>query len=157
MAKKVWNFLRVMFLMLKKGISKSKLLADLNTIIKRGKSLHNLPVRPDEYEFSCTDTPPYPLSLFKKHHRHHHMITTHDALSPPLDISNDMLINVSVMKALEDMLTTANSASPVFGKQLKITDSPFMLSNGDDDQDGEVDEAADKFIMRFYNDLRREN
>ena len=39
-------------------------------------------------------------------------------------------------------------------RQLRITDSPFPLSNGEEDS---VDEAAEKFIMKFYKELRREN
>lgn len=59
------------------------------------------------------------------------------------------------------MLTSVNASPALLGsgkspmvKQLRITDSPFSVSNGD--EDGEVDEAAEKFIMRFYNGLRRE-
>ncbi|KAI3684229.1 hypothetical protein L6452_33450 [Arctium lappa] len=39
--------------------------------------------------------------------------------------------------------------------ELRITDSPFPVSDGGGG--GEVDEAAEMFIMRFYNDLRGGN
>ncbi|XP_076945590.1 uncharacterized protein LOC143616726 [Bidens hawaiensis] len=165
--KKVWSLMHAMFLMFKKGISKAKILTDLNTIMKHtGKSLHNLlfhhhhnwssttfnrhpqhlPSSTGEYEFSCSDTPPYLLSIFSTHNKKQN------------NNNNNIYNNVTVMKALEDMLTSATSSpglvkTPVV-KQLRITDSPYPLTNGDDD--GMVDEAADKFISRFYNDLRRE-
>ncbi|GKA78401.1 ribonuclease H-like domain-containing protein [Tanacetum coccineum] len=59
---------------------------------------------------------------------------------------DDIVINFAVYKAL-NMVT---NASP-----LSITDSPMQVTNGG--EDGQVDEAAEKFIRRFYNDLRREN
>nr|GEU77751.1 hypothetical protein [Tanacetum cinerariifolium] len=37
----------------------------------------------------------------------------------------------------------------------RITDSPMPVTNGG--EDGQVDEAAEEFIRRFYNDRRREN
>nr|GEW23343.1 hypothetical protein [Tanacetum cinerariifolium] len=152
-AKKAWSLMHAIFYMLKKGISKVKIMVDLNMMIKHGKiagkSLHNRlfhhhhnwaatifhrhphnltypppPPPADEYEFSCTTTP--------DHFPH------------------------AVIKALK-MLTYA---SPGFEKspmvrQLRITDSPFPLSNGD--EDGQVDADADEYITRFYNSLRRLN
>ncbi|KAM0066021.1 hypothetical protein Hdeb2414_s0002g00044051 [Helianthus debilis subsp. tardiflorus] len=148
MAKKLWSLMRVLFFMLKKGISKAKIFADLNMMIKHGKITEKS--LPGEYEFSCSNTPSYPLKLFsnkKNKHKHPQCDMT------PLDENNDIFINAKILKTLE-MLTSA-TASPVFGKsQLRIMDSPFSLSNGE--EDGQVDEAADKFIMRFYSDLRRQ-
>nr|GEV81482.1 hypothetical protein [Tanacetum cinerariifolium] len=156
--KKAWNLIRVMFFMLKKGISRAKLISNLNMMIKRGKiagkSLHNLlfhhhrnwagatfprnvppPLCDDENEFSCTTTP-------QSQNKHSHL----DA--------NDVIV-----RALEILKSaTASPALSRFGKSpmVRITDSPFPLSNGDEDGD-QVDEAAEKFIMRFYNSLRGEN
>ncbi|GJV80879.1 hypothetical protein Tco_1516749 [Tanacetum coccineum] len=160
--KKAWNLIRVMFFMLKKGISKAKFTASLNMMIKRGKiaskSLHKLlfhhhhnwvvatlprhlppPPSDDENEFSCTATP-----------------QNQNKLNYHLD-ANDVIV-----KALEILKnTTASPALSRFGKspvvkELRITDSPFALNNGDEDGD-QVDEAAEKFIMRFYNSLRGQN
>nr|XP_043635940.1 uncharacterized protein LOC122607086 [Erigeron canadensis] len=118
----------------------------------------------DEYEFSCTTTPQYPLSLFSPN-KQHKKKNDHGEYTTNIDMNHhdDMIINnASVIKALE-MLTSTNAspALPKFGKsptvkQLRITDSPFPLSNGEGDG-YKVDEAAEKFIMRFYNDLRRQN
>lgn len=164
-AKRAWSLMHVIFDMLKKGISKAKIMADLNKMIKggkiAGKSLHKLlfhhhhnwaatifhrhphhlpypppPPPADEYEFSCTTTPDhFPLSFLSTNKKHN---------AP------------AVIEALK-MLTYA---SPGFEKspmvrQLRITDSPFPLSNGD--EDGQVDADADEYITRFYNSLRRLN
>ncbi|KAL4560003.1 hypothetical protein LXL04_032151 [Taraxacum kok-saghyz] len=177
---KVWSFVRVIFFMLRKGLSKTKFFSDLNMKIKRGKiagkALHNLLFHhhhhwaastlrrqphhlsfptppPGEYQFNCKDTPPnYPLSLFSTHKKH--QITKHHGLAnlhapPPPDAS----------PGNADKHHRVAPALPGFGKspmvkQLRITDSPFPLSNGD--ENGHVDEAAEKFIMWFYNDLRRQ-
>ncbi|GJS21642.1 hypothetical protein Tco_0450274 [Tanacetum coccineum] len=70
--------------------------------------------------------------------------------------------SINCSQALEILKSaTASPALSRFGKspmikELRITDSPFPLSNGDEDGD-QVDEAAEKFIMRFYNSLREEN
>nr|GFB52114.1 hypothetical protein [Tanacetum cinerariifolium] len=146
--KKAWDLIRVMFFMLKKGISRAKLVSNLNMMMKRGKiagkSLHNLlfhhhqnwagatfprhlplPSSDDENELSCTATP-------QNQNKHSHL----DA--------NDVIV-----KALEILKSaTASPALSRFGKSpmVRITDSPFPLSNGDEDGD-QVDEAAEKFIM----------
>ncbi|GKB83873.1 hypothetical protein Tco_0950768 [Tanacetum coccineum] len=158
-AKKAWSLMHAIFYMLKKGISKVKIMVDLNMMIKHGKiagkSLHNHlfhhhhnwaatifhrhphhlsypppPPPADEYEFSCTTTPDhFPLSLLSTNKKHNEQVPH------------------AVIKALK-MLTYA---SPGFEKspmvrQLRITDSPFPLSN--DDEDGQVDADADEYIAR---------
>ncbi|GKB39493.1 hypothetical protein Tco_0884435 [Tanacetum coccineum] len=161
--KKLWRLIRVMFFMLKKGISKEKFMADLNMMIKRAK-IAGKPTSPcSEYEFSCRNTPRHPLALFSSHKKHknsrHHLATS----DPPLaiDYSDDIVINDAVLKAL-DILKSATMTSPPlleFGspldEKMMITDSPYLVTNcGEDDS---VDEAAEEFIRRFYNDRRREN
>ncbi|KAI3684225.1 hypothetical protein L6452_33446 [Arctium lappa] len=165
-AKKVWSLMQVMFFMLKKNISKTKfLIADLDMIMKRGKiagkSLHNFLFHHHHHWAAATTTihrRPHHISTHKKHQNKHH-----SAAAPlPVDGGDEMIITPAVMRALE-MVTGAVAASPGAGfgkstprvKELRITDSPFPLSNGDGD--GKVDEAAEKFIIRFYNDLRRQN
>lgn len=206
--KKAWNLIRVMFFMLKKGISKAKFITNLNMMIKRGKiaskSLHNLlfhhhknwavatfprhlppPQSDDENELSCTTTP-------QNQNKDYHGLDANDAILKALEILASATASPAlsrfgkspmvkqlritdspfpfsngdedgqVLKALEILTTaTASPALSRFGKspmvkELRITDSPFPLSNGDEDGD-QVDEAAEKFIMRFYNNLRGEN
>lgn len=184
MAKKVWSLIRVMFSMLKKGISNTKFFAYFNLVIKRGKiagkALHNLlfhrhhnwasatshnhlhHLPSGEHEFmSCNNTPPNPVSLFstlKNQNKYLSVPSTH--VSPCVDDIDNICVDSELLKALDMLTTTASPAmlgtrKSHMVKQLRITDSPFPVSN--DDEDAEVDEAAEKFIMRFYNGLRRQN
>ncbi|KAH6755845.1 hypothetical protein C2S53_007631 [Perilla frutescens var. hirtella] len=155
--------------MLRKGISKAKLLADLSMMMKRGKiagkaAIHNLmfhhaaavsasaatvrrsPVPIKEYEFSCSNSPAFQFPSFHLTKRKH--------AAPPIDRE--------LLAAAMEMFNSAaaSPALPGFGpspmvRQLRITDSPFPLYNVDDDN--HVDEAAEKFIVKFYNDLKRQN
>ena len=156
--------MRVMFFMLKKGISKAKVMADLNMIIKRGK-IAGKPTSPCmEYEFSCRNTPRHPLTLFSCHKKHktnrHHLATSNLPLA--FDYSDDIVINVAVLKALDILKSPAmtsptllESGSPLDEKMMMIRDSPSLATKGVEDD--HVDEAAEEFIRRFYNDRRREN
>jgi hypothetical protein len=58
-----------------------------------------------------------------------------------------------------EALVEASPALPGFGRspmvrQLRITDSPFPLS--DTDEDCHVDKAAADFIEKFYRELRQQ-
>ncbi|XP_031105142.1 uncharacterized protein LOC116010027 [Ipomoea triloba] len=181
-AKKFWSFVRTALLMLRKGIiSKTKLMLDINLVLKRGKiagktAIHNLMLfhhahhlsssstaaalrrssytatHPSEYEFSCRDSPAYhlPFSLHKKS-KHHHAPPTYE----------DILAANAVVKALEILHSeTASPALPGFGRtpvvrQLRITDSPFPIREVDEND--HVNEAAEAFISKFYNTLRRQS
>ncbi|KAE9599612.1 hypothetical protein Lal_00021354 [Lupinus albus] len=94
-AKKLWKILRIMFMMLRKGIAKSKLMVDFNLLLKRGKlaagkviadtsMLHqhyfaaftcrrpNLSfISSRDYEFSCSNSPTLPLHKYNNYHQHH--------------------------------------------------------------------------------------
>ncbi|KAD2806221.1 hypothetical protein R6Q59_028766 [Mikania micrantha] len=173
LAKKFWKLMRVVLSMIRKGILKKKLLLDISMMIKRGKIAgkglqnlmfhhHNHPAefainhRPGEYEFSCSNSPSthnHPFSLFS-FHKKHHSSTQHAQ-----DDHEIMVLNAAVLKAMKMIQSeTASPVLPGFGvvRQLRVTDSPFPLRCADD-QDSHVDEAAEQFISRFYNDLRLEN
>ncbi|CAN6827568.1 unnamed protein product [Brassica oleracea var. botrytis] len=90
-SKKLWNIVRFLLYMIRKGVSKHKLIADFNATLKRGKNLMfhhrrrvpaaatsssaaaNAPQR-QEYEFSCSNTPnysfPFPNIGFMKKKSH---------------------------------------------------------------------------------------
>ncbi|PWA37186.1 hypothetical protein CTI12_AA592890 [Artemisia annua] len=171
LAKKVWSMVRVAYYMLREGISKRKLLLDLNMMVKRGKiagkAMHNLmfhnhkfttkhhshdsvhlsfPSPPRTgYELSCTNSP---------------ATSNNNKKVEDLDI---MAINAVLMKAMA--LIQSENASPVlpgFGRspmvrELRVTDSPFPSSSSVDEDSHVVDEAAERFINQFYNDLRRQD
>ncbi|KAL2539207.1 hypothetical protein Adt_00185 [Abeliophyllum distichum] len=183
--RKVWNIVRTMFFLLRKGVSKGKLMAELNMMFKRwkiaGRAIQNLmfhhwsaaalrrsPLEsPNEYEFSCSNSPAYPnfhipFHLNKRKHNHHaHLFSSTQQPQTPPSMEDDIVTLNAVVRTLEMLNSAAASpALPGFGKspmvrQLRITDSPFPLQ--DVDEDNRVDEAAEKFIMKFYNDLRRQN
>ena len=174
-ARKIWHIMRVAFFMLRKGICKRKILMDLNMMMKRGKiagkALNNLLFHhhhntsyggshlsySQEYEFSCSNTPLY-RQYFTTHKRktHHHNRHCHqyEAAVADLDING----------VFEMMDTVAVEASPIlpglgFGRspmvrQLRITDSPFLVQNAD--EDSHVDEAAEEFIQKFYSQLMQQ-
>ncbi|KAJ0242250.1 Avr9/Cf-9 rapidly elicited protein [Hirschfeldia incana] len=74
-SKKLWNIVRFLLYMVRKGVSKHKLIADFNATLKRGKNLmfhhrRRVPTATSsdalnaahirqEYEFSCSNTPNY--------------------------------------------------------------------------------------------------
>jgi hypothetical protein len=143
-AKKLWNMVRVLLFMMRKGIAKSKTMVDFNLILKRGKlagkdlintlmlnhqlyyssltcrSHDNLNsfISPCEYEFSCSNTPVNPLRhsgrRFSKSRQRHN------------DVSIRKNNNIDVQKVFIEMMlnnekveTVANSplvTLPGFGK-----------------------------------------
>jgi hypothetical protein len=143
-AKKLWNMVRVLLFMMRKGIAKSKTMVDFNLILKRGKLAgkdlintlmlnHQLYyssltcrshdnvnsfVSPCEYEFSCSNTPANPLHRssrrFSKSRQRHN------------DVSIVKNNNIDVQKVFIEMMlnnekveTVANSplvTLPGFGK-----------------------------------------
>ncbi|TYI17220.1 hypothetical protein ES332_A07G008700v1 [Gossypium tomentosum] len=100
--KKLWNIVRIVFLMLKTGISKSKFMLDLHFMVKKGKynaskviknlvfhrkfhdhlsslscrsnDAHLSFVSPREYEFSCSNSPATAAFFYHKRggKNHHH-------------------------------------------------------------------------------------
>ncbi|KAK7272725.1 hypothetical protein RJT34_29522 [Clitoria ternatea] len=169
MAKKLWNIVRIVFLMLRKGLAKSKVAMEFNLLLKRGKlaatkaianthlalnhrnNNQNDVVLFQEYEFSCSNSPAFPFQVSKyKHHPHRRHHRYHDVST----------MNATIHKMLEMLNNDKNKveASPLpgfrkspIGKQLRITDSPFPLK--DEEGDNQVDVAAEEFIKRFYKDL----
>ncbi|KAK2982313.1 hypothetical protein RJ640_027410 [Escallonia rubra] len=179
-AKKLWNTLRIVFYMLRKGITKSQFLVDLNMMFKRGKvaskTIGNLMlhhhyaatlscksddvrmsfVSPREYEFSCSNSPVYPTYYTRrKHHGHSHHRYHH---------ADDVKVVQKVFDILNNYeAATAVEASPLwlpgFGRspavrQLRVTDSPFPLK--DAEENTLVDKAAEDFIKNFYKELKQQ-
>ena len=182
-AKRIWSIARVAFFMLRKGVSKRKLMLDLNMMMKRGKiagkAISNLMFHhhhhvsfsaPREYEFSCSNTPNYAFHINNKRRHHHHHHNNHHShfftcAHAPATLDDDVAtVNAAEAMVLEmlnnEAVVEASPALPGFGRspmvrQLRITDSPFPLR--DIDEDSHVDEAAEEFIQRFYRELRQQN
>ncbi|AES67936.1 hypothetical protein MtrunA17_Chr2g0331101 [Medicago truncatula] len=129
-SKRVWSMVRVAFFMLRKGISKGKLMMGLNMMLKRrsklaGKAIANLMFHHHshhsssssrshdsrhqftasrEYEFSCSNTPHHFFPIGKRHrsnnHNHNNFFTC--AHTPPTQ--DDDVATMSAMKAVLEML-----------------------------------------------------
>lgn len=181
MAKKLWNIVRIMFYMMRKGLSKNKFWVDVHMMLKRGKlagkaignlmlehqyssltcrsnDIHMSFVSPKEYEFSCSNSPVYPSYYTRrKHHHHHHHKYRH---------ADDVHVNVQkVFDILNHYESVQGSPMvlPGFGKspavrQLRVTDSPFPLKDNEeaDDRADQVDKAAEEFIKNFYKELKQQ-
>ncbi|XP_041007275.1 uncharacterized protein LOC121251928 [Juglans microcarpa x Juglans regia] len=136
-AKKLWNMVRVVLFMLRKGICKSKIMGDLHTILKRGKlagkaiadnlTLHDhfsalscrssdslAFVSPREYEFSCSNSPAYhhrpAIFHFNKRNKHHHFFS---AASKSAYRYDDVTTATAFQKVLEMLNNHDNTAPPV--------------------------------------------
>ncbi|KAL5729038.1 hypothetical protein ACHQM5_002043 [Ranunculus cassubicifolius] len=156
-AKKLWKILRIVFLMLRKRISKSKILLELHHLMtKRGKILekvienlmfhhhsatHSSFIGPKELESSCSNSPAFSFHLGSSSNKR-----------------NSRRHESAVRKMLEMLSAEASPVlpgfeqSPMMVRQLRITDSPFPIS--DNENSIEVDEQAEEFIKRFYTQLR---
>ncbi|KAK8524894.1 hypothetical protein V6N13_015892 [Hibiscus sabdariffa] len=186
-SKRVWSIVRAILFMMRKGfLSKRKLMVDLNMVLKRGKiasakaignlMFHHRQVSSSssstavqEYEFSCSNTPNhniFPLNLKKKNssiNNYYHQLFA--CVHAPPTHDEDNLATMNAVKAVLDMLSNNDTASPMlpgFGRtplarQLRVTDSPFPIRDGDEDNVSYVDKAAEDFINRFYKDLKQQN
>ncbi|KAK4269327.1 hypothetical protein QN277_022498 [Acacia crassicarpa] len=194
LSKRVWSIVRVAFFMLRKGLTKPKLLMHLNVMLKcpgklAGKAIvdlisHNRHhshhgtstatsqnahlqfTTAREYEFSCSNTPKY--SFFSKHRhipRHffacaHAPLTLDDetaAVNNALKVALEMLDD----KKCKDMAVEEDPTLPASGRTqmvrpVRVTDSPFPVQDCDGIGDHQVDKAADEFIERFFNELRKQ-
>ncbi|KAL2338035.1 hypothetical protein Fmac_012481 [Flemingia macrophylla] len=175
LAKRTWHIIRVAFFMLRKGISKGKLMTHLDLMLKRrtklaGKAAANLVLHHHhhhdtrlqfsaarEYEFSCANTPAN--NFFNKLHRHNPFFTCSHA---PPTLDDDNAATLAVFRGVLEMLNNESAAleaspPPSVARQLiRVTDSPFPLRDSDDDKDHQVDKDAEEFIKRFYNQLKNQ-
>ncbi|KAK1377651.1 Avr9/Cf-9 rapidly elicited protein [Heracleum sosnowskyi] len=164
-AKKLWNTVRIVFYMLRKGVPKSKLMVDIHLMLKRGKIAsknisdlmlqHHYPttlscgstdvamslVYPREYEFSCSNSPVYPSYNSKRKHRHHHHHRKSDEES---DVNES--VEASPMVHLPGF-----GRSPMV-RQTRVTDSPYLKKEVEETNVYQVDKEAEDFIMKFYMD-----
>ncbi|CAK9141384.1 unnamed protein product [Ilex paraguariensis] len=179
-AEKLWQIVKTVFYMLRKGMSKSKLLVDLHMMLKRskiaGKAIGNLMlnhnystfscrsdvglsfVNPREYEFSCSNSPVYP-SFHNHRRRHHHNHRRHRHSRHNAEDINAAHQVFDILNECE-MVEGSPLTLPGFGpspmvRQLRITDSPFPLKDTEGDTD-QVDMAAEDFIKKFYKVLEQE-
>jgi Cotton fibre expressed protein len=194
-SKRIWHIIQAVYYMLRKGISKKKLMMDLHLLLQRGKlagkslthllTWHShtssrsnsaasafscLSMGPNlsfynttEVEFSCSNTPnTFPTFHLpkrgKRNHKHHELNAFDaEAIAKAFEILNTAEAgagaNMSALATPSPMLALAHGKSPAVARQLRVTDSPFPMPEGTPG-DGIVDQQADAFIKRFYEQLR---
>ncbi|KAI4355591.1 hypothetical protein L6164_004349 [Bauhinia variegata] len=142
-AKRVWSIVRVVFFMLRKGISKGKLMMDLNMMLKRrsklaGKAISNLMFHyhhhhqnggstssrrdsnikfsaPREYEFSCSNTPNnYSFPISKRSRNNNHFFTC--AHAPPTQDDEVVTVKAVLEMLNNDVMVEASPVLPGFGR-----------------------------------------
>ncbi|XWS72082.1 hypothetical protein CRYUN_Cryun02cG0010000 [Craigia yunnanensis] len=132
-AKKLWNIVRIVFFMLKTGISKSKIMVDLHFMLKKGKynagkAISNLMfhhkvhdhlsalscrsndahlsfISPREYEFSCSNSPAFfPFNAHKRKHHNHHFYNNRHHFGKSSNYRYDDVTTVAALQKVLEML-----------------------------------------------------
>lgn len=174
-ATKLWSIVRIVFYMLRKGLTKSKLMLDLHLMLKQGKiasktlthlMLHHpysstFGCRPDDvtssfispraYEFSCSNSPLIPRRKHYHHRRHRHQNHQHDinAEQKVFDVFDEYESSVEGSPMID---LPGFGRSPTAVRQLRVTDSPFSIKDVEENT-SQVDKAAEEFIKKFYKEL----
>ncbi|OAY26780.1 uncharacterized protein LOC110603273 [Manihot esculenta] len=121
----------------------------------RPHNVHMSFVSPRDYEFSCSSSPSYrPYKRFQanrrrthSYHRKHNRHYEHTRYHAPPYIWDD------VKSGGGDLSDTSSNLVSGLVRQVRITDSPFSPREAGDEE-GIVDMEAEKFIDRFYQELR---
>lgn len=145
-AKRLWSIVRVAFFMLRKGISKRKVLLDLNMMMKRGKlaskALSNLmfhhhhhgsaaassaaAAAQREYEFSCSNTPNYPFHLMSGKRRGHHNNHNHSHFFACAHAPATQEDDVAAVNAVKAVLEILNNHEAVAAVEASPMQTPFQ-------------------------------
>ncbi|CAK9328291.1 unnamed protein product [Citrullus colocynthis] len=184
-AKKFWNMVRAVVLMLRKELSKGRIImSDLHLMMKRGKlagkamfnlmhlhqssgSLscrtttdiaHSIAIAPQDYEFSCSNSPAFPaLQLYGKRGGKHHQQKYNDVTTVSAVKRVLEMLNNEAAAATTTAAVEIEAASPM----VKFGMSPMVRVTDSpfpmkDEGDHKVDEAAEAFIKRFYSNLKQQ-
>ncbi|XP_061349031.1 uncharacterized protein LOC133294396 [Gastrolobium bilobum] len=177
-AKRLWNVLRITFFMIRKGlVSKRKLIMDMNLMMKKGKllrkSLGNLMSSHhhhhskslarggygiQEYEFSCSNSP-NPVFFHvpkRKHHFNFPCINTPEVIE---EKANEL---VALECEEEPKAVVLVPKTPEYMFNLRFDSSVRVSNYSSEDENeeggnGEVDDQAEDFIRRFYEQLRMQS
>ncbi|KAK8936378.1 hypothetical protein KSP39_PZI013107 [Platanthera zijinensis] len=126
---------------------------------------------PKGVQLSCSNTPSYGYynyshSATKRRSRRRRRDDSYDCYdAAALAKAIEMLNNIEYSSDAESSVVSSAlpTPSPMLGirrtpavRQLRITDSPFMIQEEDGVDVGLIDKEADEFISRFYEQLRRQ-
>ncbi|XP_071722430.1 uncharacterized protein [Rutidosis leptorrhynchoides] len=147
-ANKMWRIVRILFYMLKSGISKSKLMVDLDLMMKKGNKLAGKAI---ENFLTCSNTPVKNFRRKNYHDNVRHFAKSHYRYD---DAAKTVVAVQKMLEMLNNEVAVTTTSPLVFqgGRQLRITDSPFPLK--DEGSDVMVDKKAEDFIKKFYKDLK---
>ncbi|CAL9773102.1 unnamed protein product [Musa acuminata subsp. burmannicoides] len=114
---------------------------------------------PKAVEFSCSNTPSRPsFHAIKRKNRHRHYDYDYDAVAvaKAFEILNSQVSDAeSVMASPSPSpMNWSFGKSPAGARQLRITDSPFPLNEEGEEVGTHIDQEAEEFIKRFYQQLR---
>ncbi|KAJ4882116.1 Uncharacterized protein Rs2_39171 [Raphanus sativus] len=144
-SKKLWNIVRFLLYMIRKGVSKHKLIADFNATLKRGKNLmfhyrRRVPAaatsssaaatapQRQEYEFSCSNTPnysfPFPNIAFMKKKSHNSNLFACGQTPQTLDD------DVAAARAVLELLNGVGDKGNVSPAYLSAALSPYFPGFG---------------------------
>ncbi|KAK7380685.1 hypothetical protein VNO78_33200 [Psophocarpus tetragonolobus] len=184
-SKKLWNVLRITFFMMRKGlISKRKLIMDMNLMMEKGKLLrksmsnfmsshhhnhhhhhskglaHGYGIQ--EYEFSCSNSP-NPVFFHVPKRKHHFNFPCFDTPVVKEEPRPVVLVPMTPEYSFNLRFDASEFAS---GERKSPLLSPFNVrisnyssedENGEGDGNGLVDDQAEDFIRRFYEQLRMQS
>ena len=182
-AKKLWNVLRITFFMIRKGfISKRKLIMDMNLTMKKGKLLrkslsnilslhhHHQPKSvarggcgPQEYEFSCSNSPnPYFSHLSRRHRPHfnfpciNHPQVDGEEEGDVVEPNPVVLVPLTPEYAFNFKFDASDFAAGERKSPFSVRISNYSAEdeNVEDGGNGQIDDEAEDFIRRFYEQLR---
>ncbi|KEH17421.1 Avr9/Cf-9 rapidly elicited protein [Medicago truncatula] len=143
------------------------MVAELNLLLKRSKLAaikaiaNTLALRhhssasfvsPNDYEFSCSNSPAV-IKFHNKNKNHHHGRHHNDVstIQKVLEILNE--VDASFFSSPSPLVTFPGFGKSPIGKKIRVTDSPFPLKVDEGDDHSHVDVAAEEFIKRFYKNL----
>ncbi|RDX63924.1 hypothetical protein CR513_57584, partial [Mucuna pruriens] len=171
-AKRLWNVVRVSFFMMRKGlISKRKMIMDMNLMMKKGKvvrkSLGNLMSSNHDqhhhknqksvgfgvhYEFSCSNSP-NPV-FFQMPKRKHHF--NFPCINAPEVLEEEPRFSLEV-ESFDVPKAVVTEKSPLLSPFSVRVSNYSALDENEEVGNGLVDDQAEDFIRRFYEQLRTQS
>lgn len=143
LAKRLWRVARVAYYMFRKSFAKRKLTVEIHLLFKRSKLKGKKAI----------------WNLISHHQQQRHVNDSKVTVDPNPDAEAEAEFVKKVFRSLHggelDEVEESIVGMPV--RQLRITDSPFSLSQDEDGEEGEnVDVDAEEFITKFYQQLRQQ-
>ena len=167
-SQKLSKKVRVIFFLVQNGVSRSKVIDDVQLMMKRGKNLrkafNNVMLRHHEaltcrsrdshmsfvspmamdYQFSCSGRPPRPPRTFSH-------LSKRRVSDSTTTCARQQRHHVGLCRG-NDTLELVQHPK---GRRVKIMGSASsMLRDAEEQEEFQVDEAAEEFIERFYRELR---